>query len=33
MSLLLLLKNVVKYCCLESLRRVESKFREDLYSK
>ena len=27
MSLLLLLKKLVKYFCLESLRRVESKFR------
>ena len=27
MSLLLLLKKSVKYFCLESLRRVESKFR------
>ena len=30
-SLLLLLKKSVKYCCLESLRRVESKFQKDLY--
>ena len=27
MPLLLLLKKSVKYCCLESLRRVESKFQ------
>ena len=33
MSLLLLLKKSVKCCCLEYLRRVESKFWKDLYFK